>query len=94
MSIAEREIIERFRQLEPKSQARVLAALQEEVVGEREFSVEEWLQEVEQVQFSLRPDASGHIPSASDLVNEVREERDADILHSLGFRDIAGDSTD
>jgi hypothetical protein len=94
MSIAEREIIERFRQLEPESQARVLAALQEEVAGEQAFSVEEWLREVEKVQFSLRPDASGYVPSASDLVNEVREERDADILRSLGFRDPAGDSTD
>jgi hypothetical protein len=94
MTIAESEIIEKFRQLEPESQARVLAALQEAAAGEQAFNVEEWLQEIEKVRISLPSDASGHVPSASDLVNEVREKRDADILRSLGFRDPAGDRTD
>jgi hypothetical protein len=94
MTIAEREIIEKFRQLEPESRARVLAALQVEVVEEQAFNLEEWLEEIEKVRLNLRPDSSGHLPSVSDMVNEVREERDADILRSLGFRDPAGDSAD
>ena len=83
MTIAEREIIEKFWQLEPESRARVLAALQVEVAEEQAFSVEEWLQEIEKVRLNLRPDSSGHLPSISDLVNEVREERDADIMRGL-----------
>jgi hypothetical protein len=93
MSILEREIIEKFRQLEPESRIRVLSTLQEEVKG-GQVSLSDWLQQVESAQINLRPDSSGHTPSTSDLVNAVREERDADILRSIGFRDSTGDSTD
>lgn len=93
MSTLEREIIDRFRRLSPDRQARVLSTLQDEARAEH-MTLDAWLAETETVRLNLRPDASGYVPSASDLVNEAREERDANILRSLGFRDSTGDSTD
>jgi hypothetical protein len=92
MSALEREIIEKFRQLAPENRVRMLSTLQEEVTA-RPVSLAAWLAEAEAVRLTLSPDAGGHIPAATDLLNEVREERDADILRSIGFRDSAGDST-
>jgi len=43
------------------------------------MSVMAWLEEAAAARVSLRPDSTGRAPSASELVNEVREERDADI---------------
>lgn len=98
MSTLEREIIEKFRQLQPDAKQRVLALIERETQGGQGqlaavFDYDAWWAEVEAAQVRLRPDASGHIPTASELVNEVREERNADILRSLGFRDSAGDRT-
>ena len=56
-------------------------------------SLGEWLQLIETVQVRLRPDSEGYVLSASELVNEIHEERDADILRSIGFGDSADDST-
>jgi hypothetical protein len=92
MSALEKEIIEKFRQLAPESRVRVLTTLQEEVAS-HQVSLAAWLAEAEAARITLRPDASGHVPSASELVNEAREERDAAILRSLGLRDSAGDGT-
>lgn len=93
MSALEREIIDKFRQLSPESRARVLSSLQDEAQIER-MTLTKWLAETEAVRISLRPDASGFVPSASDLLTEIREERDGNILHSLGFRDSANNSPD
>jgi hypothetical protein len=92
MNTLEKEILEKFRQLAPESRVRMLSTLQDELTS-RQVSLKAWLAEAEQVRISLSPDASGHIPSASELVNEAREERDADILRSIGFGDSAGDDT-
>jgi hypothetical protein len=92
MSALEKEIIEKFRQLAPESRARMLSTLQEELTLPH-ISLKAWLAEAEQVRISLSPDASGRVPSASELVNEAREERDADILRSIGFGDSAGNGT-
>ena len=92
MSALEQEIIEKFRQLAPENRARMLSTLQEEVLSQR-ISLAAWLVEAESVSFAPHLDASGRIPTASELVNEAREERDADILRSLGLRDSAGDRT-
>ena len=89
MSALEEEIIEKFRQLAPESRARLLSTLQAEAAV-AQISVKSWLAEAEKVRSALRPDANEHTPTASELVNEAREERDADILHSLGLRDSAG----
>jgi len=87
MTTLEREVIEKFRQLDHDAQQRVRKLIVHET-DPSEFDIEAWLAEAEAAQITL------HSPSASDLVSEVREERDADILHSLGFRDSADDRTD
>jgi hypothetical protein len=92
MSALEKEIIEKFRQLAPENRERVLSALQDEVMS-RQKSLKSWLAEADAVRITLRPDASGHILTGSELVNEAREERDADILRSIGLRDSTGDSS-
>lgn len=93
MSALEDEIIEKFRQLTPENRLRLLSTLQEEATFQQ-VSLKSWLAEAEAVHFTPRPSVDGHILTAAELVNEAREERDADILRSLGFRDSAGDSTD
>ena len=96
MSSVEREIIEKFRQLDKDAQQRVRAQIDRaaEETDQTAFDYDAWFAEIEAAQITLRPDAYGHIPSTSELVNEVREERDADILHSIGFRDSASDRSD
>lgn len=93
MSALEQEIIDKFRQLAPEDRIRLLLTLHAEA-HTAETSITVWLAEAEKVRITLRPDSTGHVPSASELVNEAREERDADLLRSLGFGDSAGDRTD
>ena len=93
MNALEREIVEKFHQLPPDSQARVLASLLGKPPREA-FDVDAWLAELDAVQFTLQPDAEGRVPTAAESVNEVREERVDDIIHSLGFGDSAGDRPD
>lgn len=91
MSTLEHEVIEKFRQLDREAKLRVREVIIRE--GEQEntpFDAEAWLAEVEAVRFTPRVPA----PTASELVNEAREERDADILRGLGFGDTAGDRSD
>lgn len=90
MSALEKEIIEKFRQLAPENRARLLSTLQAESASPR-ISIKNWLAEAENVRGMLQAEPSKQLPTASELVNEAREERDADILHSLGFRNSAGD---
>lgn len=92
MSALEKEIIEKFRQLAPESRVRMISTLQEELAS-GQISLKAWLAEAEKVRIALRPDVHGRVPTASELVNEAREERDADILHGIGFRRSAGDGT-
>ena len=95
MNILEQEIIEKFQRLESDAQQRVLQSLTQRVqqAEKPSFDFATWLAEVEAVRVTLRPDAAGRMLSASELVNEAREERDADILRSIGFRDSAGNSS-
>jgi hypothetical protein len=95
MTSLEHEIIEKFQQLDKDAQQRVRALIDRELetTDKAAFDYDAWFAEVEAAQISLRPDASGRTPSASDLVNEVREERDADILRSIGLGDSAGNGT-
>ncbi len=97
MSAFESEVIEKFRLLDREAQKRVRDLIEREIDDERQdntssFDYDAWEAEVEAALITLSPDASGCMPSASDLVNEVREERDADVLRSIGFGDSAGDS--
>lgn len=99
MSTLEHEVIEKFRLLDRDAKKRVLEVIEQEVDAEEQefgssFNFDAWLAQVEISQITLKPDANGHVPSASELVNEVREEHDADILRSVGFGDSTGDRTD
>ena len=96
MSILEQEIIEKFQQLEIDAQQRVLQSLAQRLqqAEKTPFDFIAWLEDAEAARITLRPDASGHAPSASELVNEVREERDGDILRSIGLGDSAGNGSD
>ncbi len=85
----EKEIVERFRLLSPQNRLRVLTTLQGEVQEPR-LTWEECLKQAKAVRGNN--EAQSHV-SASDLVNEAREERDADILRSLGFGDSTSDSS-
>ena len=93
MSALEQEIVEKFRQLSPENRVRLLSTLQEEFESQQ-ITIPAWLAEAKTVRVSLRPDSSGQTPSVADLVNEVREERDADLLRSLGFGDTPGDHSE
>lgn len=95
MSILEQEIIDKFQRLESEAKRRVLQSLTEHVQqAEREpFDVSAWLAETDAVRITSRTDSTGQMPSASELVNEVREERDDDILRSIGFGDSASNSS-
>jgi hypothetical protein len=88
MNILEKEIIEKFRQLKTDAQRRLLRTLADDV--QSSFDWDAWWKEIESVQFTPSLEQA---PSASDLINEAREERDADILRSIGRRDSAGDSS-
>jgi hypothetical protein len=86
MSALEKEIIETFCQLAPEMRLRTVSTLQQEV-SSRQVS----LAAARAARITLRPDAEGHIPTASELLNEAREERDADLLQRAGLRNSAGD---
>lgn len=92
MSALEQEIIEKFRQLAPENRLRMLSALQQEVTS-GQMSLAAWLDAARATRVTLRPDAEGHIPSASELMNEAREERDADLLQRAGLRRTSGDGS-
>lgn len=99
MNTLEHEVIEKFRQLDDAAKKRVreVIAREAEIPSESStstFDFDSWWARVEAARITLSPDESEQIPTASDLVNEVREERDADILRSLGFGDSSGDDTD
>lgn len=97
MSTLEREVVEKFRLLDKAARKRVRELIEHEIEAESQttpFDFDSWWTDVEAARITLHPNDSGRIPTASDLVNEAREERDADILRSLGFRDTTSGSTD
>jgi len=97
MSALEHEIIGKFRLLDKAAQQRVREVIVQETdeeAAKAPFDFEAWKADIEAVRIILRPNEHGHTPSASDLVREVREERDAELLSSIGLGDSTSDSTD
>lgn len=95
MTTLEREIIEKFRRLDKVAQQRVrdlIAAEHSHKNDVEGFNVEHWLEETRAIRMSSVKHHQNY-PSATDLLNEARDERDNDILRGAGFGDIAGDST-
>ncbi len=64
MSALEREIIEKFHQLDHEAKLRVLEEMQQEVKPEQ-MSLSQVLAQADAVRITLQPDADGHIPTAA-----------------------------
>ena len=95
MSVVEDEIIAKFSELDKNSQINLLQTLQHQVKI-TEFDGEAWLKDIAEIRQHIDLERAGKppMPSATDLINELREERDEQILRSIGFGDFSGDSDD
>lgn len=93
MSIVEDEIITKFRTLDVNTQINLLEMLQHEV-NTPVFDAQLWLEDVRKIRHQIDLERIGQhpMPSATDILNELREERDEQILHSIGFGDFSSDS--
>lgn len=54
----------------------------------------QWLENIRQLRHRIDLERAGKppMPSIADFINELREERDEEILRGLGFGDFSGDS--
>lgn len=82
MSALEREIIEKFHQLQPDAQQRVLALIDQEIASESEhkasqFDFATWLQDVETLRQQIHAH-QGHMIPADDVVGILRDIRDGE----------------
>lgn len=59
-----------------------------------EFDGLQWLENIRQIRHRIDLERAGKppMPPIADFINELREERDEEILRSLGFGDFSGDS--
>ena len=91
MTTLEREIIEKFRQLDNAGQQRIRNFIEQETVARKQnrFDVNTWLAETDTVRVNFPDNA----PSSTDLIYETREENDGNILRSLGFGNSTSDSS-
>jgi len=93
MSIVENEIIAKFRELDINTQINLLETLQHEVKSPI-FDAKTWLEDIRKIRHQIDLERIGQppMPSATDILNELREERDEQILRSIGFGDFSSDS--
>lgn len=70
----EREIIEKFRQLDAAAKERVLQQLVIKEQPKQSFDYEAWLHRINAVSVKLNPDENGYTPTVQELLDEVREE--------------------
>ena len=91
MTTLEREIIEKFRQLDNAGQQRIRNFIEQETVARKQnrFDVNTWLAETDTVRVNFPDNA----PSSTDIIYETREENDGNILRSLGFGNSTSDSS-
>lgn len=90
MSVVEEEILAKFHQLDINTQINLLETLQN-VVKQPSFDAKSWLEDIRQIRRQIDLERAGKppMPSVADLINELREERDEQILRSLGFMDTS-----
>lgn len=82
MSALEQELIDRIRKLDEERKRQVLIYIQE--IDAPRLTLGEWLHDIETLSQELEAKyGARHFPSATDLINELREERLDDILGSL-----------
>lgn len=80
ISTLEREIIEKFRQLQPAAKQRVRALIEQETTLEVEpttFDHDNWLHEVESLRQAIRADQGDQLPPV-DMVELLRDIRDGE----------------
>ena len=83
MSALEREIIEKFHQLQPAAKQRVLALIEKDLESEfkqpvvPEFDFAAWAASIEAIRQEIRADNHGKLP-AMDVVDMLREIRDGE----------------
>lgn len=80
MSTLEREIIEKFHQLQPAAKQRIRALIEQETVGEIEqsqFDYEGWFRNIETLRQEIRT-YQGNKPMPIDVVAILRDMRDGE----------------
>lgn len=83
MSALEREIIEKFHQLQPAAKQRVRALIEQEIASEVEqtdvaaFDYDAWFSNVEAVREQIRASYGDKLPSI-DVVGMLRDIRDGE----------------
>ncbi|MAS32765.1 MAG: hypothetical protein CL610_02085 [Anaerolineaceae bacterium] len=83
MSALENELITLFRKMDSKQQLQLVENIRKDL-EHPSLSLGAWLQNAEVLRARLEAKyGANHFPSAVDILNQVREERDDDILNSL-----------
>lgn len=77
MSALEREIIEKFHQLEPAAQQRVRAFIEHETAAAAKFDYDGWFRDVESLRQEIRA-SQGDKQSPMDVVGTLRDIRDGE----------------
>lgn len=80
MSALEREIMERFHQLQPAAKQRIRALIEQETVTkveQAEFDYEGWFRNIETLRQQIRASQGDQLPSM-DVVGILRGIRDGD----------------
>ena len=83
MSALEREIIEKFHQLQPAAKQRVRALIEQEIIAESKqpdapkFDFAAWAESIEAMRQEMRADNHGKLP-AMDVVDILRKIRDGE----------------
>jgi len=77
MNVLEKEIIEKFQQLEPSAQQRVREIITQEEVGIGSFDFAAWSREVEAIRQEIQIEHGGQQPTV-DVVDMLRGIRDGE----------------
>jgi hypothetical protein len=84
MSALEREIIDKFHQLQPAAKKRVRALIEQDIAAEIEqahtsaFDYNAWVREVEELRHQLRASQGGESPAVDvvEILRDIREGED------------------
>lgn len=77
MSALEREIIEKFHQLDPDAQKRVREIIDQQQADPAKFDYEAWLRKVEAIRQNIKASHGGAMPPV-DVVGILRDLRDGE----------------
>lgn len=77
MSALEREIIEKFHQLQPAAKQRVRALIEQETADVSAFDYDGWFRDVERLRQEIRASQGDKLPPM-DVVGMLRDIRDGE----------------